>query len=87
MKICLAATMGEDQPRPGIGVAHSMLDVADHLSGRLELLADGLEKGPRKPGHSGSPAKAQAARDSEVMTLLMVLCWTILAGKRLDFEA
>src|ERR1017187_1783497 len=32
-----------------------------------------LEEGPRKPGHSGSPAKAQATRKSDAMTLFIVL--------------
>ena len=37
-------------------------------------MAEGLEEGPRKPGHSGSPAKAQAARrKSDAITLLMIL--------------
>jgi hypothetical protein len=49
------------------------LDVFDHVSGRRELTADGLEEGPRKPGHSGSPAKAQATRKSDAMTLFIVL--------------
>jgi hypothetical protein len=31
-----------------------------------------LEEGPRKPGHSGSPAKAQATRKSDAMTLPMI---------------
>jgi hypothetical protein len=50
-----------------------MFDVFDHLSGRLELRAEGLEEGPRKPGHSGSPAKAQGARKSDAMTQFMIL--------------
>ena len=49
-----------------------MLVVFDHLSGRLELTAEGLEEGPRNPGHSGSAANAQAM-DSDRMTLLMIL--------------
>src|SRR5882724_6608397 len=68
----LPATIGEDQPRPGRVAVHSMLDVFDHLSGRLELMAEGLEEGPRKPGHSGSPAKALAA-ESNTMTLIIIL--------------
>jgi hypothetical protein len=32
-----------------------------------------LDEGPRKPGHSGSPAKAQVARKSDAMTLFMIL--------------
>src|SRR5215472_19359024 len=60
--------MGEDQPRPGSVAVHSMFDVFDHLSGSLELPADGLEAGPRKPGHSGSPARMQPAAKSDAMT-------------------
>jgi hypothetical protein len=32
-----------------------------------------LEEGPRKPGHSRSPAKAQGASKSVAMTLFMIL--------------
>ena len=52
---------------------HSMLEVFDHLSGRLELIAEGLEDGPRKPGHSGSAAEAQAITKSDAVSLLMIL--------------
>jgi len=47
-------------------------------------MATGLEEGPRKPGHSGSPAKAQATRKSDAMTLLMILLYyrTVYAVKR-----
>src|SRR5580700_8214141 len=72
----LPATIGEDQPRPGRVAVHSILDVFDHLSGRLELMAEGLEEGPRKPGHSGSPAKAQATKrntTSNTMTRIIIL--------------
>ena len=48
-KTFLPETMGEDQPRPGIAAVHSMLDVVDHFSGRLELVTEGLEVGPRDP--------------------------------------
>src|SRR5258708_4310990 len=77
----LPATIGEDHPRPGIGAVHSILEVVDHFSGRLELLAQGLERGPRKPGHSASPAKTQAARNSDAKTFLIVLL-TIAAVRR-----
>src|SRR5947209_14553540 len=70
--MCLPATIGEDQPRPRTVAVHSMLELFDHVSGRSELMADGLEEGPRNPGHSGSAAKAQA-NDSDRMTLLIVL--------------
>src|ERR1017187_2290645 len=69
----LPATIGEDQPRPGRVAVHSILEVFDHLSGRSELMVEGLEKGPRKPGHSGSAAKAQATRKSNAMTRLMIV--------------
>ena len=72
-KMFLPATIGEDQPRPGRVAVHSILEVFDHLSGRLELMADGLEEGPRKPGHSGSAAKAQATKKSDAMTRFMFL--------------
>jgi hypothetical protein len=72
-KMLLPATIGEDQPRPGSVAVHSIWEVFDHWSGRLELMAEGLEEGPRKPGHSGSPAKAQATRKSQAMTLFMIL--------------
>src|SRR5579864_380757 len=52
--------MGEDQPRPGRSAVHSMFWVFDQESGRLALVAAGLEEGPRKEGHSGSAAKAEA---------------------------
>src|SRR5579871_2523274 len=52
--------MGEDQPRPGRSAVHSMFWVFDQESGRLALVAVGLEEGPRKEGHSGSAAKAEA---------------------------
>jgi hypothetical protein len=68
----LPVTMGEDQPRPSRVVVHSMLEVFDHLPGRLELTAEGLEEGQRNPGHSGCAAKAEAT-DSDRMTLLMIL--------------
>jgi hypothetical protein len=68
-KICFPAAIGEDQPRPGIAVDHSILDVVDHFWGSLELLAEGLETGPLKPGHSGSAVKAQDARNSAAMSL------------------
>jgi len=71
-KILLPATIGEDQPRPGSGVAHSILEVFDHVSGKLELMADGLDEGPRNRGHSGSPAKAQAI-ERDTMTQVMIL--------------
>jgi len=60
------------------------LEVFDHLSGRLELMATGLEEGPRKPGHSGSRAKAHATRKSDAMTLLMILLYyrAVYAVKR-----
>ncbi|HUQ70035.1 MAG TPA: hypothetical protein VM165_10955, partial [Planctomycetaceae bacterium] len=60
-KMFLPATIGEDQPRPGIAVVHSRLEVLDHLSGSLELLPYGFDNGPRKPGHSGdAPASARS---------------------------
>jgi hypothetical protein len=78
-KIFFPATIGEDQPRPGIVAVHSILDVFDHLSGRLALTAEGLEEGPRKPGHSGSLAKAQGIEIikgiaiNNTMALIMIL--------------
>src|SRR5580658_1779341 len=71
-KTFLPETIGEDQPRPGMSAVHSTFSDLDHLSGRLELMAEGLEEGPRNPGHSGSPAKAQAMV-SDRMTLLIIL--------------
>jgi hypothetical protein len=50
-----------------------MLDVFDQVPGRAEFMEEGLEEGPRKPGHSGSPAKAQETRKSDAMTIFIVL--------------
>jgi hypothetical protein len=58
-----------------------MFEVADHFSGRPELLATGFERGPRKPGHSASfadadaeaKAKAQAASNNDGIGLVMAL--------------
>src|SRR5580698_6137733 len=69
----LPATIGEDQPRPGRVAVHSILDVFDHLSGRLALMAEGFEAGPRKPGQSGSAAKAEERTKSDATTQFMVL--------------
>ena len=44
-KMFLPATIGEDQPRPGMSVVHSTFSDFDHLSGRLELMPEGLEEG------------------------------------------
>src|SRR5262245_26460630 len=69
----LPATIGEDQPRPEREAVHSILEVFDHLMGRLELPAEGLDEGPRNPGHSGSPAKAQAITKRDAMTRCIIL--------------
>jgi hypothetical protein len=54
-----------------------MLDVFDHFSGSLVLTPEeGFETGPRKPGHSGSAAKAQASREkksTEATAVFMIL--------------
>src|SRR5580700_654798 len=80
----LLATIGEDQPRPARVAIHSMFDVFDHLSGKLELSAEGLEEGPRKPGHSGSPATAQGTRRSVATTLFMIPIGLQILSKRHD---
>jgi hypothetical protein len=52
---------------------HSMFEVFDHVSGRPEPVAEGLESGPRNPGHSGSAAKAHTIETHRTTTLLMIL--------------
>jgi hypothetical protein len=61
MKMDFPDTIGEDQPRPGTGAAHSTFDVFDHFSGNFEgPVTKGFELGPRKPGQTGSPANTLA---------------------------
>src|SRR5262249_31989588 len=67
------ATIGEDQPRPGRVALHSMLVVFDHFSGSFELMDEGFDAGPRKPGHSGSAPNTQEARNNGARRPFMTL--------------
>jgi len=57
-KILCPCTIGDDHPRPGISVTHSMFSVLLHFSGRVRLAAVGLASGPRKAGHARSAVQA-----------------------------
>src|SRR5688572_14137382 len=57
----LAATMGDDQPRPGTSTAHLTLTVFDHRSGSRASRARPSMPRPRNPGHSGGADAFRAA--------------------------
>ena len=49
--------MGDDQPRPGICVFQATFSVADQRSGRLALVDNAREPGPRNCGQTASEAE------------------------------
>src|SRR5882724_5151867 len=53
-------TMGEDQPRPGMGVDHSMFSVVDQRSTRRGFAAMGFDAGPRNWGQDSESAARPA---------------------------
>src|SRR5262245_29328933 len=75
----LAATIGDDQPRPGTSIAHLMLTAFDQRSGRRAPMARPSMPGPRNPGHSGGGATvpvAARAKATEAARASPAVCMT-----------